>query len=306
MKKIALGVLICAALAGCAGGYVSGAQTAETYNAIVEAHVTAGGPIPEACKGQKGGELENCVWIERHPGVLPGNDAQATTEAQRPAAAEKPADAPQPVPVLPICGQCTSSGPVIQGLLDKLVGKTVYKTGGTHLLPADTTIEAIKERLMEEAHIREDDAEPLSLLTMVSPADLVMANMTPLKIVDAKLADQGNVLIKVQLPNGTFRLLRGVAYGLTPKDEKWPGIAEEVTNFQVWSKIPKKFTKREIAAIKDSSIYRGMSEEALYWVYGFPQKTNDYGLGGKQLVYFHGKSLIYVRNGVVSDWQEFE
>jgi hypothetical protein len=265
--------------------------------------------------------LENCVWIEAHSGALPRKDSEPAkdspviTGAESLAGAEKHAgekqakvedDPQQPVSLVPNCNQCRSSGPEIQRLLDKLVGKTVYKTGGTHLLPPDTTIEAIEVRLNEEAHIRESDDEPLSLSTMVSPADLVMADMTPLKIVDAKLADQGNVLIKVQLPDGTFRLLRGVAYSLTPKDEKWPGIAEEVTTFQVWSKIPKKFTKREIAAIKENSIFHGMSEEALYWVYGFPQKTNDYGLGGKQLVYFHGKSLIYVRNGVVSDWQHFE
>jgi hypothetical protein len=67
-------------------------------------------------------------------------------------------------------------------------------------------------------------------------------------------------------------------------------------------RIPAKFTSREIAAIKGGKIFAGMSERALYWSWGYPQKTNDWGRGGEQMIYVDSH-YVYVRGGVVHDLQ---
>jgi len=70
------------------------------------------------------------------------------------------------------------------------------------------------------------------------------------------------------------------------------------------------FTEREWSAIKDESVFRGMSDLAIYCSQGRPYSINrSTGSWGthSQWVYrpIDGKTFyIYTKNGVVSGWQQ--
>jgi hypothetical protein len=58
--------------------------------------------------------------------------------------------------------------------------------------------------------------------------------------------------------------------------------------------------------IKHKTIYKGMKRDPLEYLFGFADKENDWGSGGKQLIY--GKSfLVYLdHNERVVDWQAMD
>lgn len=173
----------------------------------------------------------------------------------------------------------------VEGYLSRLVGKTLYKAGYTKLLDPTLSLQDLLDRNKRELS-----------------RDYETKNLTPLKVVDAKFLEEGNaVVIKVELPNGVTRLLFGdlnyydheVAYKQTMLDRM--GISAE-------EKIPSRFSPKEIASIKEENIFVGMSKDALYWSWGYPEKTNDWGRGGAQLIY-PGGQYVYVQGNVVRDWQ---
>lgn len=66
--------------------------------------------------------------------------------------------------------------------------------------------------------------------------------------------------------------------------------------------IPSNLTPREIAAISSGKIFRGMSRQAVYYSWGSTGE-NDYGSGGKQLIYGENQFVYLDRSGTVTDWQ---
>jgi hypothetical protein len=67
------------------------------------------------------------------------------------------------------------------------------------------------------------------------------------------------------------------------------------------------FTPEITRRIQFFDVRPGMSERAVYCALGWPEKTNDYGLGGKQLIYDNGKTLIYGdQHGVITNIQKVE
>jgi len=59
----------------------------------------------------------------------------------------------------------------------------------------------------------------------------------------------------------------------------------------------------ELDAVKKRIVMRGMSTTALRLALGFPKKENDWGKGGKQLIFSEG-FLVYVNeDNKVADWQ---
>jgi hypothetical protein len=66
--------------------------------------------------------------------------------------------------------------------------------------------------------------------------------------------------------------------------------------------IPKTLSPVEIEAIKNGSLFRGMSLTALHYSWGYPQKENDWGSTGKQLIYAD-RLFVYIRDKKVVDWQ---
>jgi hypothetical protein len=66
--------------------------------------------------------------------------------------------------------------------------------------------------------------------------------------------------------------------------------------------IPKTLSTAEVEAIKNGSIFRGMSLTALHYSWGYPQKENDWGSTGKQLIYTN-TLFVYIRDKKIVDWQ---
>jgi hypothetical protein len=70
--------------------------------------------------------------------------------------------------------------------------------------------------------------------------------------------------------------------------------------------VPTDLTISETSAIQKGSIYRGMSRGAPECALGFPKKENDWGQGGKQLI-FTDTLYVYVnREDRVVDWQSMD
>jgi hypothetical protein len=174
--------------------------------------------------------------------------------------------------------------------LPGIVNKTVYAVGFSRLYRPDTSLDEITK---QDAFKR------------ISPADVPL--LEPLKIVAAKYVDSAGVVIKIKLPNGEEALsLTSMLELQTP-----PGAGVVQTFFErvigsLLEEIPSSLTKKDLDAIRSGTIYRGMKEEAVEYTMGFPDKENDWGTGGKQLIY--GKSfLVYVnRQETVVDWQSLD
>ena len=72
------------------------------------------------------------------------------------------------------------------------------------------------------------------------------------------------------------------------------------------SSLPTGLSAEELDAVKKRIVMRGMSTTALRLALGFLKKENDWGKGGKQLVY-SDTMLVYLDNhGKVVDWQLLE
>lgn len=69
------------------------------------------------------------------------------------------------------------------------------------------------------------------------------------------------------------------------------------------AKLPAGLTSREISAIREREIFRGMSRKAVFFSWGYPSKENNYGSGGLQLVYGEHQFVYLDAAGNVTDWQ---
>lgn len=173
----------------------------------------------------------------------------------------------------------------VEGNLARLVGRTLFKTGYTKLLDSALSLKDLLERNKRELS-----------------RDYETNNLTPLKVIDAKFLEAENaVVVKVELPNGQARLLFGELENYDTTYAYKPTLLERMEISAV-EKIPAKFSSRELSAIKEGKVFRGMSEEALYWSWGYSEKTNDWGRGGKQHIY-HGNQYVYVDGKTIRDWQ---
>lgn len=173
----------------------------------------------------------------------------------------------------------------IEENLARLIGKKLYKTGYTKLLDSTLSLKELLERNKRELS-----------------RDYETKNLTPLNVVDTKFLEAENaVVVKVELPNGQIRLLFGYLNNYDRTYAYKPTLLERM-NITAEENIPAKFSSRELSAIREGKVFRGMSEDALYWSWGYAEKTNDWGLGGKQHIY-HGSQYVYVEGRAVRDWQ---
>lgn len=173
----------------------------------------------------------------------------------------------------------------MEGNLERLMGKSIYKVAYTKLLDSAISLDDLMDRNKREL-----------------ATDYQTRNLTPLKIKDAKYLEAENaVVIRVELPSGEPRLLFGKLDRYYAESAYKPSLIERI-GISAEEKIPPKLSPREISAIKDGKVFRGMSEDALWWSLGLPEKTNDWGKGGKQYIY-PGGLYIYVDGKVVRDWQ---
>jgi hypothetical protein len=169
--------------------------------------------------------------------------------------------------------------------LPSIVGKPAFACSYSQLYQSSSTLDELLG-----AHSKQKEIEDVPYLT-------------PLKISAAKYYQALDaVVLKVIMPDGTEALTISSGEQLTDKSQPF---VDRVSGFLL-GEIPKKFTPREIAAIKKQTIFHGMSRDALYCAMGFPASTNDWGRGGKQLVY-SSTLMVYLDNQKnVVDWQSLE
>lgn len=165
--------------------------------------------------------------------------------------------------------------------LDALQGKTIYNTGNTVLLDVTTSLSDL------EQPGRRDSARDRS-----SP------NLMPLQVIETKILDAQNaVILKVRMEDGQERLVFGdLTYYEFKKGPEFTPL--ERMGVRAYATLPKKFSPREIKAIREKTIFTGMSEAALFSSWGDPEKTNDYGRSGKQHVYGTGQYVYVTGNAV--------
>jgi hypothetical protein len=176
----------------------------------------------------------------------------------------------------------------IEQELSHYIGKKIYKTGYTELFPPTTELndllDSTKRRISIDRHIE---------------------NLVQLKIIDTKLIDSANaVVLRVELPNGDTRLLFG-QLTFYDKPETFKQTVLQKMGISAEERIPSKFTKKEIANIREGRIFIGMSEDALYWARGYPEQTNNWGKGGEQLIYSFSR-YVYLQGGIIRDFQNLE
>lgn len=167
--------------------------------------------------------------------------------------------------------------------ISALVGRTIYPVAYSSILPSDI------------------DLDTVSNLTTTKAAELRdVPNLTPVKITRAAYVETEHAaVLRVDLGNGRS----GIVFARLLQNAGTQPLTARVTSGFL-STVPSWLTPQEIDAIKRGSIFRGMSLDALHYAVGFPDKKNDWGRGGLQLVY--GTHLmVYVRDKRVVDWQSF-
>jgi hypothetical protein len=170
--------------------------------------------------------------------------------------------------------------------LPSIVGKTVYASAYSSLHPVTATASDLLE-----------DYRRTRLFYSAIP------RLRPLTITVAKYDEEHDaVILKLKDEAGKEYL---AASTVTRTDEKADFLERVVgsTPAALNSKLPN-LSPREMEAAREGSIFRGMSLTALYHALGFPEKKNNWGAGGQQLIYAGGAVLVYLDSAErVRDWQ---
>lgn len=188
----------------------------------------------------------------------------------------------------------------INSNINAIIGKVIYQGAGGYLYPPNADIDTM--------------IDPLSQL--VSDIEFMSYGLlTPLKIIRAKYIESENaILLQLQFKDGklAITLIKRAHYDsnrkLDPKNY-WDnlvlkgGFLEKLLSGSGFlTRIPNFLTKKEIAAIKKRSIFRGMSTSAMMLSWGYKYERNDWGRGGDQYIY-SDTNYVYVKNGKIVDWQ---
>jgi hypothetical protein len=171
--------------------------------------------------------------------------------------------------------------------LQSIVGKFVFAAGFTQIYSTDSTI---------------DDLASQNALKRIAPESIPL--FEPVQIVAARYDESAGVVIEVQLPNGDKGLALTTRTQLfaAPKEGEDPSFLDKVVGLFL-SDIPSDLSKKELAAIKSGSIYRGMREGAVEYVLGFPDKESKRQGGGRQLTFRKSLVVNVSAGGTVEDWK---
>jgi hypothetical protein len=127
--------------------------------------------------------------------------------------------------------------------------------------------------------------------------------VTPMTIVGANYNPRYDFIAwKLRLPNG-----REIISASRYRDDASSNVGNDNSFLgrsigSLLMAVPPNLTPREIEAIKGRKLFRGMSRRAVFYSWGVTTE-NDYGRGGKQLVYGHNQFVYLDLNGKVTDWQ---
>jgi len=176
---------------------------------------------------------------------------------------------------------------VLRAGADQLSGKVVFAIAESRFYYPDLTV----EQAMSIAHNFMARVDIVRNIPLLQP--LQVTNVGYLKQADA-------LLVSLKLPDGRDVVSVVTCNGMN-------NSCFENLGSHFLSSIPSSLTAREIEAVQMHSHFPGMSQSALYMSIGYPEKENDYGRAGKQLVYYGGSILIYLDdNGNVTDTQHFD
>jgi hypothetical protein len=177
-----------------------------------------------------------------------------------------------------------------------VVGKNVYATALSHIYYPDLSV---AQAMTVAGGFSLDGIDELRGVPLLQPLLVTSA---------AYLRQAGALLVSLRLPDVRVGIF--VATCDTAVTRRAGSCFETLDCPEhncLWSEIPSLLTPSEIEAIQKRSLFTGMSDRALYLSLGYPDKSNDYGRGGKQLVYHGGSLLIYLdSNDKVADTQAFE
>ena len=170
--------------------------------------------------------------------------------------------------------------------LQTTIGQKFYAVHDSLLLPADITPEDLLDLGKRETK-RLDD------VTLLAPMTIVAANYNDrydFVVWKLRLSDGREVISAARYRDDLSEAEAGNA----------PSFVRRVAGTLLLN-VPPNLTAQEISAIRDRKIFRGMSRRALLYSWGAGSE-NDYGKGGKQLVY--GKQFVYLdAHDRITDWQ---
>jgi hypothetical protein len=137
--------------------------------------------------------------------------------------------------------------------------------------------------------------------------------LTPFKVEKAVVTSSGAYGIKpvaliVALPDGKRAVTSGFLHLNGPLKEGLGLLEDLLGPGDLMVEIPSWWTKEHVETIRDyRAAMPGMSESEVICALGSPEKTNHWGRGGDQLIYFGGKLIFYFdENGRYEDMQEFD
>jgi hypothetical protein len=179
----------------------------------------------------------------------------------------------------------------ITASLPSIIGKRVYAVGYSQLYPPDATMEEIQGTA--------------GVLKQIPMTDIPL--LEPLEITAANYIESSNaVVLKLKAANGSELLAITDSSLLSAATDGNESFLKRVSG-SLLPGIPKALTPQEILAIKKRRVFRGMSKDAVDFALGFPDGTNDWGNGGKQLIYFSNSLFIYLDNrNKVTDIQSLQ
>jgi hypothetical protein len=153
-----------------------------------------------------------------------------------------------------------------------LIGKNLYATSLSYVFKADSTLDEMKS---------------------ANGSTIYLPLMEPLLVTAAKWNSALGCAV-VKLENRDTKALALTSVG---KAGSLACVAHGLLDSIGY------LTAQERQAIFSRTLVRGMSELALNYSIGFPERENDYGNGGKQLIYADGLFVYLDTQGRVTDWQ---
>ncbi len=174
--------------------------------------------------------------------------------------------------------------------LPMVIGKPLYAVADSQLYLPDTRLEQMT-----------GEGEVLKRLSVTA-----VPMLEPLTISAAKYIESvGGVVLKLKLPDGQDALIFTSSLYLDNPRKDATSFLSRISGSML-AEIPPKLTPGEVDAIKRHTVFKGMSKDAVFYALGLEDKKNDWGSGGKQLIFFDGTILVYLDNqGSVVDWQSF-
>jgi len=166
-----------------------------------------------------------------------------------------------------------------------VVGRSFFATGYSRLYDPDSTLEEMR-----------GSSEILKRMSIA-----VVPLLEPLQLTAAKYIDTDKVVIlKLRLPNGGAAMClasAGVMSNLQGTFLENLSVASGLL-----SALPTDLSAREIEVVKQRGLLHGMSRKALELSQGYAKKENDWGRGGKQLIYSDSFLVYLDNNDAVVDW----